>query len=250
MILAPFSRRSLIGAAALLGPLLRTGAAMPADPLLVAVRLTEVADAAHRAAGLASKAHAAGGRLSTEWRAKREATARARFEARANLHSLTPTTAGGARALVSYYAARAERVGTRGAARAARRRLREVFARSGAFVLDRASWGFLSTPDPVPPLDPVFAAIQSAAAAEDRFRATLAALPDEPGDEESDAAEQVGFASDQCRTVLMSTRPTTFAGLCALVRHLGDEAQRNKTDDGGATLLRLAELLDAGPPIR
>ena len=54
MIFAPFSRRSLLGAAALLGPLLRSGAAMPSDPLLAAIRLTEAADMAYRAAGLAS----------------------------------------------------------------------------------------------------------------------------------------------------------------------------------------------------
>ena len=135
MIFAPFSRRSLLGAAALLGPLLRSGAAMPSDPLLAAIRLTEAADMAYRAAGLASSSQMVAGKLSAEWRARREALARARHAARTSLHALTPTTQAGACALVRYYAdrvAQAHPVNARGASRAAQRRLREVFSRPGA----------------------------------------------------------------------------------------------------------------------
>ena len=135
MILSPFSRRSLLGAAALLGPLLRSGAAMSPDPLLVAIRLTEAADMAHRAAGLASSSHMVAGKLSAEWRAYRETLAQARYAARTNLHALTPTTQAGAQALVRYYADRvamAHPTNVRGASRAAQKRLREVFARPGA----------------------------------------------------------------------------------------------------------------------
>ena len=135
MILAPFSRRSLLGAAAFLGPLLRSGVAMPSDPLLAAIRITEAADMAHRAAGLASSSHMVAGKLSAEWRARRDALARTRSAARTSLHALTPTTQAGARALVRYYADRvalAHPVNVRGASRAAQRRLREVFARPGA----------------------------------------------------------------------------------------------------------------------
>jgi hypothetical protein len=142
VILAPFSRRSLLGAAALLGPLLRSGAAMPSDPLLAAIRITEAADMAHRAAGLVSASHLVARTshpheraLSAEWRAHRDTLARARSAARISLHTLTPTTQASAHALVRYYADRvalAHPVNARGAARAAQRRLREVFARPGA----------------------------------------------------------------------------------------------------------------------
>lgn len=133
MILPLFTRRTLFGAAALLSPLLRTGAAVTPDPLLAAIRITEAADMAHRAAGLASALHRqADGRLTTEWRAYRVALAKERRAARLDLHALTPATQAGALALIGYYAARAERAGTRGAARTSRRYLREVFSRPDA----------------------------------------------------------------------------------------------------------------------
>lgn len=135
MIFPLVTRRTVLGAAALFGPLLRSGLAMPSDPLLAAIRITEAADMAHRAAGLASSSHMVTGKLSAEWRAHRDALARARSAARTSLHALTPTTQAGARALVRYYANRvalAHPVSARGASRAAQRRLREVFARPGA----------------------------------------------------------------------------------------------------------------------
>jgi hypothetical protein len=131
VILAPFSRRSLLGAAALLGPLLRSGVAMSPDPLLAAIRITAAADMAYRAAGLVSASHLVARAshpndraLSDEWRAHRDALARARSAARTSLHALTPTTLAGARALVWYYADRvalAHPLNARGASRAAQR---------------------------------------------------------------------------------------------------------------------------------
>jgi hypothetical protein len=142
MIFPPVTRRTLFGAATLLGPLLRPGLAMPSDPLMAAIRITEAADMAYRAAGLVSPSHLVARAshpndraLSAEWRAHRDALARARSAARTSLHALTPTTQAGAHALVRYYANRvalAHPVNARGASRAAQRRLREVFARPGA----------------------------------------------------------------------------------------------------------------------
>jgi hypothetical protein len=57
MIFPPVTRRTLFGAATLLGPLLRPGLAMPSDPLMAAIRITEAADMAYRAAGLVSPSH-------------------------------------------------------------------------------------------------------------------------------------------------------------------------------------------------
>ncbi|KQP81139.1 hypothetical protein ASF60_22330 [Methylobacterium sp. Leaf113] len=128
---------------------MRGGFAMPSDPLLVAIRITDAADTAHRAAGLVSASRLAGGVLSPEWRAHRIETAKARFTARSELHALTPTTREAAIALVRYYGDRvshAHPTSTRGAARAAQRRLREVFARPGAYPLDCAVWASLPIP--------------------------------------------------------------------------------------------------------
>lgn len=147
------TRRGLFGGALLLGPLLRTGMATPPDPMLAAIRLAEAADKAHRAAGLLSASRMAGGVLTPEWRAERIATAKARFAARLALHGLTPATREGAIALVRYYGDRvshAHPTGAHGAGRAALRRLREVFARPGAYPLDRTTWAALSSSLPIP----------------------------------------------------------------------------------------------------
>ena len=149
MTVHTLTRRSLFGGALLLGPLMRAGFAMPSDPLLAAIRITEAADTAHRAAGLVSASRLAGGVLTPEWRAHRIETAKARFAARLELHVLTPTTRAGALALVRYYGKRvshAHSTNTRGATRAAQRRLREVFARPGAYPLDCAAWASLPIP--------------------------------------------------------------------------------------------------------
>lgn len=153
MIAQTLTRRGLFGGAILLGPLLRTGMAMPPDPMLAAIRLAEAADTAHRAAGLVSASRMAGGVLTPEWRARRIETAKARFSARLALHGLTPATREVAAALVRYYSDRvshAHPTNARGAARAAQRRLREVFARPGAYPLDRAAWASLSPSLPIP----------------------------------------------------------------------------------------------------
>jgi hypothetical protein len=153
MTFPTLTRRSLFGGALLLGPLMRAGMATPPDPMLVAIRLTEAADKAHRAAGLLSASRMAGGVLSPEWRAERIATAKARFAARTRLHELTPTTREAAIALVQYYGDRvnhAHHTNTRGAGRAALRRLREVFGRPNAYPLDRTAWASLAPALPIP----------------------------------------------------------------------------------------------------
>jgi hypothetical protein len=133
MMLPPFTRRSILGAAALLGPLLRSAQTMPSDPIFAAIRRAEAADEAHRLSGLVSlQIQAAGARPSPEWMAHRAALTDARSIARMALHELTPTSADTASALVSYYAARVARSQSPGTARAARRRLRAVFNRPGA----------------------------------------------------------------------------------------------------------------------
>ncbi|KQP67679.1 hypothetical protein ASF41_21675 [Methylobacterium sp. Leaf111] len=150
------TRRGLFGGALLLGPLLRTGMATPPDPMLVTIRLSEAADKAHRAAGLLSAARMAGGVLSPEWRAHRIETARARCAARIALHGLTPTTREAAIALVRYTGDRvshAHHTNANGARRAALRRLREVFARPGAYPLDRDAW--VSVAASLAPVQPI-----------------------------------------------------------------------------------------------
>jgi hypothetical protein len=153
MIAQALTRRGLFGGAILLGPLLRTGMATPPDPMLAAIRLAEAADTAHRAAGLLSASRTVGGVLSPEWRAHRLETARARCAARLALYDLTPTTREAATALVRYYGERmnhAHPTGAHGARRAALRRLREVFARPGAYPLDRTAWAALAPSLPIP----------------------------------------------------------------------------------------------------
>lgn len=247
MMAAPFTRRAVFGLGALLGPLLRSGLATPSDPLLAAIRITEAADLAYRAAGLASSAHMVAGKLSAEWRAHREKLAEARYVARANLHALTPVTLAGARALVAYYAARAERTGIAGAARSARRRLREVFARSGAYALDRASWGSLAASEPAPAADPVFAAIANAKAADKVFTASLRGL-DENDPVRMGRANAMADASSDAMKALGEVRPTTQAGLLALIRHYSDDAQLNDPCSVGAhSLLCLSRVVSPLP---
>jgi len=247
MTLRVLSRRSLFGAAALLGPLLRSGAAMPADPLLTAIRITEAADMAHRAAGLASSSHMVAGKLSAEWRAHREKLAHARYVARANLHALTPSTQDGARALVAYYAARAEQAGHIGAVRSARRRLREVFARSGAARPAAPLPAVLMAREAPQAADPVFAAIANAKAADRVFTASLRGL-DENDTVRMARANALSDASSDAMKALGETRPTTQAGLLALIRHYAADAQLNEPYSVGAhSLLCLARQVSPRP---
>ncbi len=131
MTLLPFSRRTLIGAAAMLGPLLRAASAAGPDPILSAIKRTEAADLAFAHAALPSTV-VLDESARAPHRAHRVVLARARFLARFDLHAMTPRTEQGADALVAFYARRAERTGSRGARRAGLRRLREVFARPDA----------------------------------------------------------------------------------------------------------------------
>ena len=103
------------------------------SPLFVAIRRARLADAAHRQAGRDSLAvFGPAMPRPAYWRAYRFGVMAERYSARRALHALTPATAEEAAALVAYYAERATITGTPETARAARRRLRRVFARPGA----------------------------------------------------------------------------------------------------------------------
>ncbi|MGL0061752.1 hypothetical protein O6146_23945, partial [Salmonella enterica subsp. enterica] len=69
------------------------------------------------------------------WRAYRFGVLAERYSARRALHALTPATADEAAALVAYHAERASLTSDPEAARAARRRLRKIFARPGAALM-------------------------------------------------------------------------------------------------------------------
>ena len=109
--------------------------ALPAtsSPFLVAIRRARLADAANLQAGRDSlDVFGPNGPRPAYWRAYRFGVMAERYSARRALHALTPTTADEAAALVGYYAERATITGNPETARAARRRLRRVFARPGA----------------------------------------------------------------------------------------------------------------------
>lgn len=126
------SRRSALGTLLALAPMPAI-AGRPIDPFPGAIRRAETADVAYRESGhLAREIQATGQGLPPTWRAYRAILLRDRTVARAELHTLTPTTPEAAAALVSYYRARAEVSGDPRALRAARRRLRKVFRRPGA----------------------------------------------------------------------------------------------------------------------
>jgi len=97
MILAPFSRRSLIGAAALLGPVLRA-TANEADPVFAAISAARRAGTALTAAlsNLDENDEAQNGRAN--------AAADADSDARNALAKITPTTEAGFRTLVRFHA--------------------------------------------------------------------------------------------------------------------------------------------------
>ncbi|KAB7782891.1 penicillin-binding protein [Methylorubrum populi] len=102
-------------------------------PFAAAIRRARLADAAHRQAGRDSLAvFGPAMPRPAYWRAYRFGVMAERYSARRALHALTPTTAAEADALVAYFAERAEITGNPETARAARRRLRKVFARPGA----------------------------------------------------------------------------------------------------------------------
>lgn len=106
------------------------------SPLLVAIRRARLADAAHRQAGRDTiDVFGLNGPRPAYWRAYRFGVMAERYSARRALHVLTPVTADEAHALVAYYAERAALTGNPETARAARRRLRKVFARPGAALV-------------------------------------------------------------------------------------------------------------------
>ncbi|TXN73451.1 penicillin-binding protein [Methylobacterium sp. WL6] len=130
------SRRTVLGAF-----LVVVASRVPAaasDGVLPAIRWAEAADAAYLASGRVAADRASAGLLMPAgWAAYRASLARVRQTARLDLYALTPTTPETAAALAAYHAARGERAGTSGARRAARRRLRKVFARPGAALPPR-----------------------------------------------------------------------------------------------------------------
>lgn len=109
--------------------------ALPAasSPFLVAIRRARLADAAHLQAGRDSlNVFGPNGPRPAYWRAYRFGVLAERYSARRALHALTPTTADEASALVAYHVERVSLTNDLEAVRAARRRLRKVFARPGA----------------------------------------------------------------------------------------------------------------------
>lgn len=103
------------------------------SPFLTAIRRARLADAAHLQAGRDSlDVFGPHGPRPAYWRTYRFGVVAERYSARRALHALTPATADEASALVAYYAERASLTGNPEMARAARRRLRKVFARPGA----------------------------------------------------------------------------------------------------------------------
>ncbi|WP_158020219.1 penicillin-binding protein [Methylorubrum extorquens] len=109
--------------------------ALPAapSPFAVAIRRARLADAAHLQAGRDSiDVFGSNGPRPAYWRAYRFGVMAERYSARRAVYALTPATADEAHALVAYFAERASLTADPGAAKAARRRLRKVFARPGA----------------------------------------------------------------------------------------------------------------------
>lgn len=106
------------------------------SPFAIAIRRARLADAAHRQAG-ADSLDVFGPNVvrPAYWRAYRFGVLAERYSARRALHALTPATADEAAALVAYHAERASLTSDPEAARAARRRLRKIFARPGAALM-------------------------------------------------------------------------------------------------------------------
>lgn len=133
--MAVLSRRTVLGAF-----LVVVASRVPAasDCVLPAIRWAEAADTAYLASGrIAADRASAGLPIPAGWTAYRASLARVRRLARLDLYALTPTTPEAAAALAAYHTARGERAGSSGARRAARRRLRKVFARPGAVLPPR-----------------------------------------------------------------------------------------------------------------
>ena len=131
--MAHLSRRGVLGAFLVL--VSSRVPAMASDRVLPAIRWAEKADAAYSTSGrVAADLADAGLPMPAGWSAYRASLAHVRRLARLDLYALTPTTPETATALAAYHTARGERAGSAGARRAARRRLRKVFAQSGAVL--------------------------------------------------------------------------------------------------------------------
>lgn len=120
------------------------------SPLFVAIRRARLADAAHRQAGRDSLAvFGPAMPRPAYWRAYRFGVMAERYSARRALHALTPTTADDASALVAYHAERASLTADPAAAKAARRRLRKIFARPGAASMPELPAVLIPHPTPL-----------------------------------------------------------------------------------------------------
>lgn len=234
------SRRSILSSA-LLAPMVPAlpAAAEAAQPsslgFFAAVVRAKATDAAYRASGRVSMQNqAAGLPSSVEWREHRAALRAEREAARVDLRALTPATEAEARALIDYYAGRAEVGGTKAAIRIARRHLREIFARPGACG---------SQSDLPPPLtaDPIFAAIEAVKRTDAEFTALLEGLDEEDASAVRRADEAADRASDALKA-LYATVPATAAGLHALIRHHAEDAEIHDQGLGCCGTLNLAHL--------
>ncbi|MCJ2114490.1 penicillin-binding protein [Methylobacterium sp. E-025] len=130
------TRRTVLGAF-----LVVVASRMPAiasDCVRPAIRWAEKADAAYSASGrVAADLAATGQPMPAGWRDYRTSLSHAHRLVRLDLYALMPTTPESAAALAAYHTARGEWAGSSGARRAARRRLRKVFARPGAVLPPR-----------------------------------------------------------------------------------------------------------------
>lgn len=127
------TRRTAIASALALFAAPALGMPHVLTPFAAAIRRARLADAAHRQAGRDTlDVFGPNGHRPAYWRAYRFGVLAERYSARRALYALTPATADEADALVAYFAERAEITGNPETARAARRRLRKVFARPGA----------------------------------------------------------------------------------------------------------------------
>ena len=144
----PFTRRLVLaGALALLAEPVW---GFERDPVLAAIRRAEAADAIHLSAGrLALELFGSHGPRPAVWLAYRAHLAEARRLARRDLHALTPTTVEGAQALVAFYAENVRRSGDPCSVKAARRKLRRVFARPGAPAMPALPDAIAPRPPPV-----------------------------------------------------------------------------------------------------
>lgn len=97
----------------------------------------------------------------------------------------------------------------------------------------------------IPAGDPVFAAIAAARAANDRHVAMCRALHDDDSAEAEHACNEAADTVMRAIDGLARLRPTTHAGLVALVQFYADDAEG--TDSGASYLRRLVDVLK--PPL-